>query len=87
MAGLEAFEKADITAPRVIENGEINGDAYLLLSYLEEGGKGSQKELGQLVAKMHSHQQSEGKFDSSYLMKVLMSHLIIHGQSLGVKFL
>ena len=48
MAGLEAFEKADITAPRVIENGEINGDAYLLLSYLEEGGKGSQKELGQL---------------------------------------
>lgn len=43
MAGLEAFEKADITAPRVIENGEINGDAYLLLSYLEEGSKGSQK--------------------------------------------
>ena len=39
MAGLEAFEKADITAPRVIENGEINGDAYLLLSYLEEGSK------------------------------------------------
>ena len=62
IAGLEAFEKADITAPRVIENGEINGDAYLLLSYLEEGSKGSQKELGQLVAKMHSHQQSEGKF-------------------------
>ena len=51
----------------MIENGEINGDAYLLLSYLEEGSKGSQKELGQLVAKMHSHQQSEGKFDSSYL--------------------
>lgn len=39
MAGLEAFEKADITAPRVIENGEINGDAYLLLSYLEEAVK------------------------------------------------
>ena len=35
----------------MIENGEINGDAYLLLSYLEEGGKGSQKELGQLVEK------------------------------------
>ena len=44
----------------MIENGEINGDAYLLLSYLEEGGRKS-KELGQL-AKMHSHQQSEGKF-------------------------
>ncbi|MGW9856352.1 fructosamine-3-kinase [Staphylococcus hominis] len=62
IAGLEAFEKVGITAPRVIKNGEINGDAYLLLSYLDEGGKGSQKELGQLVAKMHSKQQSEGKF-------------------------
>lgn len=68
IAGLEAFEKADITAPRVIENGEINGDAYLLLSYLDEGGQGSQKELGQLVAKMHSQQQPEGHFgfDVSY---------------------
>ena len=68
IAGLEAFEKADITAPRVIENGEINGDAYLLLSYLDEGGQGSQKELGQLVAKMHSQQKPEGQFgfDVSY---------------------
>ena len=87
MAGLEAFEKADITAPRVIENGEINGDAYLLLSYLEEGGKGSQKELGQLVAKCIVINSQKVSLDSSYLMKVLMSHLIIHGQSLGVKFL
>ena len=33
----------------VIASGEINGDAYLILSYLEEGGRGSQRELGQLV--------------------------------------
>ena len=53
--------------------------------YLEEGSKGSQK-LGQLVAKMHSHQQSEGKFGFELPYEGLMSHLIIHGQSLGVKF-
>ena len=48
----------------MIASGEINGDAYLILSYLEEGGSGSQRELGQLVAKMHS-QQKEGKFGFS----------------------
>lgn len=49
----------------MIASGEINGDAYLILSYLEEGGSGSQRELGQLVAKMHSQQQKEGKFGFS----------------------
>ncbi|PNZ70079.1 fructosamine kinase family protein [Staphylococcus croceilyticus] len=62
IAGLNAFEEADVTAPRVIANGEINGDAYLILSYLDEGTSGSQRELGQLVAKMHSQQQSDGQF-------------------------
>lgn len=65
IAGLNEFENAGITAPRVIASGEINGDAYLILSYLEEGGSGSQRELGQLVAKMHSQQQKEGKFGFS----------------------
>ena len=50
---MNEFENAGVTAPRVIASGEINGDAYLILSYLEEGGRGSQRELGQLVAKMH----------------------------------
>lgn len=40
--------------PHVIDSGEINGDAFLILSYLDEGTTGSQRELGQLVAKMHS---------------------------------
>lgn len=62
IAGLNAFEAADITAPRVIDNGSINGDAFLILSYLDEGRTGSQRELGQLVAKMHSEQQSNGQF-------------------------
>ncbi|WP_415425244.1 fructosamine kinase family protein [Staphylococcus borealis] len=62
IAGLNAFEHAGITAPRVIDSGEINGDAFLILSYLDEGTSGSQRELGQLVAKMHSQQQQDGQF-------------------------
>lgn len=61
IAGLELFDAAGITAPKVIGNGYIAGDAYLLLDYLEEG-QGSQYELGQLVAKMHLNHQSEGLF-------------------------
>lgn len=62
IAGLNAFEQAGITAPRVINSGEINGDAFLILSYLDEGTSGSQRELGQLVAKMHNQQQQDGQF-------------------------
>ncbi|MBO1198202.1 fructosamine kinase family protein [Staphylococcus simiae] len=65
IAGLNEFERANITAPRVIASGEVNGDAYLVLSYLEEGTTGSQRQLGQLVAKMHSEQQEEGRFGFS----------------------
>ena len=62
VAGLNLFEKAGITAPIVIDSGEIDGDAYLLLSFLNEGNQGSQAELGELVAKMHQQQQPDGKF-------------------------
>ena len=56
------FEQSGITAPIVIDSGEIDGDAYLLLSFLNEGTQGSQAELGALVAKMHQQQQPDGKF-------------------------
>lgn len=62
IAGLEAFEAADVTAPVVKAHGQINGGAYLLLSYLEEGHSGNQRELGKLVAKLHSHHEPHGKF-------------------------
>lgn len=62
IAGLEKFEEAGITAPQVVGSGEIEGDAYLLLTYLEEGGRGDQHDLAKLVAKMHSNQQLEGRF-------------------------
>lgn len=62
ISGLELFEEAGITAPRVIGSGEIEGDAYLLLTYLDEGYSGSQEALGELVAQMHSQQQKNDKF-------------------------
>lgn len=62
IAGLEAFEAAGITAPVVKGYGQIHDDAYLVLSYLEEGRSGSQRELGKLVAKLHSHHEPHGKF-------------------------
>ena len=48
-----------------MQSGEVNGDAYLMMTYLEEGASGSQRQLGQLVAQLHSQQQEEGKFGFS----------------------
>lgn len=62
ISGLELFEEAEVNAPRVIGSGEIEGDAYLLLTYLDEGRTGSQEALAELVAQMHSKQQVNGKF-------------------------
>ena len=45
IAGLNEFENAGITAPRVIASGEINGDAYLLLSFLKKVVKGVKESL------------------------------------------
>ncbi|WP_283678993.1 fructosamine kinase family protein [Lentilactobacillus sp. Marseille-Q4993] len=65
IAGLKEFEKAGIFAPRVLDNGQINGDAYLLITYLE-AGRGSQTNLGDLVAKLHKYQSKNGKFGFDY---------------------
>lgn len=64
VAGLEAFAAAEVTAPRVIAHGQIDGDAYLLLSYLR-AGHGAQLELGHLVAKLHRYQSPTGRFGFS----------------------
>lgn len=65
--GLKELKKAGITVPDVISTGEINGDAYLLLTYLESG-YGSQRELGQMVAKMHHYKSANQLFgfDADY---------------------
>ncbi|UXR78197.1 MULTISPECIES: fructosamine kinase family protein [unclassified Staphylococcus] len=62
IAGLNAFEQANITAPQVIANGCIEGDAYLLLSYLEEGVIGSQEALGRCVAHLHQVKSPNNQF-------------------------
>ncbi|WP_230083444.1 fructosamine kinase family protein [Aerococcus tenax] len=62
VAGLKAFEKAGITAPKVISQGEINGDAYLLLTYLDEGFSGDQKRLGELISNLHHVHSDNGQF-------------------------
>ncbi|WP_436854350.1 fructosamine kinase family protein [Staphylococcus caeli] len=62
IAGLNLFEKANITAPKVIDSGVIGEDAYLLLTYLDEGVSGSQTALGELVAHMHLQQQPNQQF-------------------------
>lgn len=86
--GLNAFEEAGVLTPHVIDSGEINGDAFLILSYLDEGTTGSQRELGQLVAKMHSQRTIwTANLDLIYLMKVEIFHLIILGLIRGLKSL
>ncbi|GAJ26685.1 ribulosamine/erythrulosamine 3-kinase [Liquorilactobacillus sucicola DSM 21376 = JCM 15457] len=61
IAGLHAFEEAKVLAPHVIASGQINGDAYLLLNFLETGF-GKQEDLGRLVAQLHQYKSPNGKF-------------------------
>lgn len=60
--GLRLFEEIGITAPRVIASGEVDNDAYLVISYLDEGSRGSQAELAEMVAKLHKYENPNGKF-------------------------
>lgn len=61
IAGLKALENANVTAPRVIGSGQIDGDAYLLITFLEQG-RGKQSDLGRLIAKMHQYYSPNNKF-------------------------
>lgn len=64
VAGLQAFQQADITAPHVIAHGQIYGDAYLVLDYLPQGA-GSQADLEHLVAQLHQFKSPTGRFGFS----------------------
>ncbi|WP_155287437.1 fructosamine kinase family protein [Lacticaseibacillus zhaodongensis] len=61
IAGLAAFAQADVLAPRVLGHGQIDGDAFLLLSYLTSG-HGNQADLGRLMAHLHSFASPDGRF-------------------------
>lgn len=63
VSGLKAIGKV-VTTPHPLYQGQINGDAFLVLNWLDTG-RGSQYELGKAVATMHSqHQQQFGFADS-----------------------
>lgn len=65
VAGLHALSQA-INVPEVIGSGQIDGDAYLILEYLEIG-QGSQRELGEAVARVHQVTAPQFGFDQNNL--------------------
>lgn len=65
VAGLQALGQA-INVPEVIGSGQIDGDAYLLLEFLEIG-QGSQRELGAAVARVHQITAPQFGFDQNNL--------------------
>lgn len=66
IAGLKLFEEIGIVGPRVIDYGFVDNDAYLLLSFLDEGSRGSQSELAKTVAKLHQYKNPDDKFGFDY---------------------
>lgn len=62
---LKFFAKAHIPAPLVLSAGEIEENAYLLISYINSGS-GKQSDVGKLLAKLHSFKSPNGKFGFKY---------------------
>lgn len=59
--GLNLLSQAALV-PKVINSGQIQGDAFLILSWLDSG-TGSQYDLGQLVAHVHQIHAKQFGFD------------------------
>lgn len=72
VAGLHALGQA-VNVPEVLATGEIDGDAYLALEFLETG-HGSQYELGQAVARVHRITAPQFGFDQDNLVGKLPKH-------------
>ncbi|WP_125579906.1 fructosamine kinase family protein [Levilactobacillus cerevisiae] len=72
VAGLQALGQA-VNVPDVLATGEIAGDAYLVLEFLETG-HGSQYELGQAVARVHHVTAPQFGFDQDNLVGKLPKH-------------
>lgn len=64
--GLKLFEQIGVMGPRLIASGQIEKDAYLIISYLEEGMGGSQSELAKEVVKLHKYHNPDHKFGFDY---------------------
>lgn len=67
--GLEELSQV-VNTPHPIAAGEIDGDAYLVLNWLDSG-HGRQADLGRAVAKMHQHHARQFGFYTSHHTKAL----------------
>lgn len=68
--GLAALEQA-VTVPHPVAQGEIDGHAFLVLTWVDEG-RGDQFALGQAVARLHQLTQPKFGFTTNHTTKVLV---------------
>ncbi|MBB1078345.1 fructosamine kinase family protein [Limosilactobacillus sp. STM2_1] len=72
ISGLNAIGKI-INTPTPIYHGEIDGNAYLILNWLDETW-GDQTDLGYAVAKMHQHYNDKFGFTENHQTKALIKN-------------
>ncbi|WP_242361071.1 fructosamine kinase family protein [Limosilactobacillus antri] len=68
--GLKALGKV-VNTPTPLHNGVINGDAYLVLNWLDES-TGSQADLGRAVARLHQQTKDQFGFVDNHQTKALV---------------
>lgn len=68
--GLKEIAKAGVNTLTPVNSGEIDGDAYLLLNWLDRS-TGSQADLGREVAKMHLKHNEQFGLGDKYETKIL----------------
>lgn len=68
--GLKALGRV-VNTPTPLHNGDINGDAYLVLNWLDES-TGSQADLGRAVARLHQQTNDQFGFVDNHQTKALV---------------
>ena len=68
--GIKALGRV-VNAPTPLHNGNINGDAYLVLNWLDES-TGSQADLGRTVARLHQQTNDQFGFGDNHQTKALV---------------
>lgn len=69
--GLSEIAAAGVNTLQVLGQGQINGDAYLLLNWLDQSS-GSQADLGRQVAKLHHRHADRFGLGDHYRTKILV---------------
>ncbi len=69
VVGLRLLAKT-VVVPHVISYGDFNGDAYLLLTYINHQSAGDQRELGEQLGKLHKRTSPNHQFgfDGNFTM-------------------